>query len=209
MDEGRTNGEINNAAQGPGEPEVRPTGPGVEEGAGPEMVESLRAEVARLTEQADRHWQQFLRAAADLENYRKQAARQREEAVAATRRVMLAVILGVVDTLERALQHTDAVPTGRQAAESAGGSSDNHGGAASAIADGIRLAHRQVLDVLKTMGVRPMESVGRTFDPRVHEAVEAVAAGEGASPGTIVGEVQRGYMIGEEVLRPARVRVAQ
>ena len=54
-----------------------------------------------------------------------------------------------------------------------------------------------------------MESVGQAFDPRVHEAVEAVAASGDVTSGTIVGEVQRGYMIGEEVLRPARVRVAQ
>lgn len=202
MDERRTNGEINKAAQGPGDPEVRPGAPGAGEDAPPETVDSLRAEVVRLTEQADRNWEQFLRAAADLENYRKQAARQREEAVATTRRVMLAVILGVVDTLERALQHAGA-------AEPAGGNSGNSGGAADAIADGIRLAHRQVLDTLKTMGVRPMESVGQAFDPRVHEAVEAVAAGERTSPGTVIGEVQRGYLIGEEVLRPARVRVAQ
>jgi molecular chaperone GrpE len=197
MDERRTNGEINNAnaAQGTGAAEAR-------EDAPPETVDSLRADVARLTEQAARNWQQFLRAAADLENYRKQAARQREEAVATTRRAMLAVILGVVDTLERALQHAGAAgPTG--------GNSGNNGGATGAIADGIRLAHRQVLDTLKTMGVRPMESVGHMFDPRVHEAVDAVAASGDVTSGTIVGEVQRGYMIGEEVLRPARVRVAQ
>jgi molecular chaperone GrpE len=164
--------------------------------APPEVsVETLQAEVARLAEEAgrargeaERNWQQFLRAAADLENYRRQAIRQREDAVAGTRRTLLAIILTVVDTLERALEHTD---------------SD------AAIADGIRLARRQVLDTLKTMGVRPMESLGQPFDPRVHEAVDVMAAPEGAAPGTIVSEIQRGYLIGEEVLRPARVRVAQ
>jgi molecular chaperone GrpE len=54
-----------------------------------------------------------------------------------------------------------------------------------------------------------MESVGQRFDPRVHEAVDAVAPPEGTEPGVIVGEVQRGYLLGDEVLRPARVRVAQ
>jgi molecular chaperone GrpE len=202
MDERRTNGEIEAVAADLGEPETSAGGlgaveetatedHGVDEETAAETVETLRAQVARLTDEADRHWQQFLRAAADLENYRKQAARQREEAVAATRRAMLVVILGVVDTLERALAHAET------------------GGAVAAIAEGIRLAHRQVLDVLKTMDVQPMDSVGQAFDPRLHEAVEAVPAGEGAPPGTIVGEVQRGYLIGEAVLRPARVRVAQ
>jgi molecular chaperone GrpE len=186
MDERMPNGEIQEASPGA-------------------SVESLQAEVARLTEEAERargeaerNWQQFLRAAADLENYRKQAARQRDDAVAGTQRAMLAIILRVVDTLERALVH-------------AGGGAEDaaEGGAVAAIADGIRLARRQILDTLKTMGVRPMDSVGQAFDPRVHEAVEAVPAPEGVTPGVIVGEVERGYLIGEEVLRPARVRVAQ
>jgi len=187
-----TNGEIHEEQTGEGaEPEL------------PEQtVETLRADVARLTEEVERNWQQFLRSAADLENYRKQAARQREEAVAATRRMLLSVILGVSDTLERALAHADGIAAG-----AAG--TDEGASAAAAIANGIRLAHRQVLDVLKTMGVRPMETVGRPFDPRLHEAVEAVPAAAGSAHGTIVGEVQRGYVLGEEVLRPARVRVAQ
>ncbi len=199
MDERTASGEIGGASgSGPETPGADAEAPVVKEGAAPETVETLRGEVARLTHEAERNWQQFLRAAADLENYRKQAGRQREEAVAATRRTMLGVILGVVDTLERALQHAGE-RTGDQ----------GNGGAAAAIADGIRLAQRQVLDVLRTMGVRPMEAVGQPFDPRVHEAVDAVAATGTTEPGTVVGEVQRGYLIGEEVLRPARVRVAQ
>jgi molecular chaperone GrpE len=199
MDERRTNGEIREASDsGPEESSARAEAPGAQERAAPETVESLRAEVARMTQEAERNWQQFLRAAADLENYRKQAIRQREEAVASTRRTMLGVVLGVADTLERALQHA-----GNGAGDQA------NGGAAAAIADGIRLAQRQVLDVLRTMGVRPMETVGQPFDPRVHEAVDAVPATGSTAPGMIVDEVQRGYLIGEEVLRPARVRVAQ
>ncbi|MDR7545517.1 MAG: nucleotide exchange factor GrpE [Armatimonadota bacterium] len=182
----------------------RTAGGEVEEaGGGSTTVESLQAEVARLAgeaesarEAAERNWQQFLRAAADLENYRKQAARQREDAVAATRRAMLGIVLGVADVLERALAHAEG--------PGAGGGSN-----AGAIADGIRMAHRQVLDTLRSMGVRPMEVVGKPFDPRLHEAVEVVATDEGTPSDVIVAEIQRGYLIGEEVLRPARVRVAQ
>lgn len=159
-----------------------------------EQLEALRAEVARLSEEADRNWQQFLRAAADLENYRKHAARQREEAVAVTRRALLRVVLGVVDTLERAMEH----------AGQGGGEAS-----AAAILEGIRLAHRDVLETLRAMDVRPIDAVGRPFDPRVHEAVEAVAPDGQTPAGTVVGEVQRGYLIGDDVLRPARVRVAQ
>jgi molecular chaperone GrpE len=158
----------------------------------PSTVEALQAEAERLAAEAERNFQQFLRTAADLENYRKQAARQREDAVAQARRALIGVILGVVDTLERALDHADA-----------------GAGEAAAILDGIRLAHRQVLDTLRALGVRPMEALGRPFDPRVHEAVEAVPAGDGVEPGVVVAEVQRGYLAGDDVLRPARVRVAQ
>ncbi len=163
----------------------------------PDTVEGLRAEVERLAGEAERNWQQFLRAAADLENYRKQAVRQREEAVLTTRRALLRVILGVVDTLERALAHAGGLGDGKPE------------GNAGAIVEGIRLAHRQVLDVLRTMDVRPIDAVGQPFDPRVHEAVEGVPAGDREAPGTVVGEVQRGYLLGDDVLRPARVRVAQ
>src|SRR3970282_2558885 len=73
-------------------------------GAAPSS-EQLEAEVQRYKGQAEQHWQQFLHAAADLENYKKQAARAREDAVERTRRAMLAVILSVVDNIERALEY--------------------------------------------------------------------------------------------------------
>jgi molecular chaperone GrpE len=161
-------------------------------------LETLQAEVERLGREAERNWQQFLQTAADLENYRKHALRQREEAVALTRRVMLGVILGVLDTLDRAVEH----------ARSRDDASQNSP-APESIAYGIELARRNVLETLANMRVRPMETLGQPFDPRQHEAVEAVPAADGTAPGTIVGEIQRGYLLGEDVLRPARVRVAQ
>src|SRR3989304_4413710 len=152
--------------------------------------EQLEAEVQRYKAQAEQHWQQFLHAAADLENYKKQAARAREDAVERTRRAMLTVILSVVDNIERALEY--------------GGQGD----AAASIIEGIRMTHRQILDLLANMGVRPFDTAGRLFDARYHEAVEVVAPTEHPT-GTVVAEVQRGYLIGDEVLRPARVRVAR
>lgn len=164
------------------------------EGASPEMAESaedLRAEVARYRDLAERNWQQFLHAAADLENYKKQAARARDDAVQRVRTSLLAVVLAVVDNLERALEH--------------GGS-----GEAPAILEGVRMTHRQVMDLLANMGVRPMTSVGEPFDPRFHEAVDVASHVElGVEPDTVVEEIQRGYTLHGEVLRPARVRVAK
>lgn len=151
--------------------------------------EELRAQVERNKEEAERNWQQFLHAAADLENYKKQAARQREEAVQRTRASMLVVILSVMDTLERALEH------GNEGSE--------------AVIEGIRMTHRHVLDLLANMGVRPIEAEGKPFDPRFHEAVDVAPAEHGVDSGTVVEEIQKGYLLNGEVLRPARVRVAK
>lgn len=156
-----------------------------------ESIEQLRAQVERYKEEAERNWQQFLHAAADLENYKKQAARQREDAVQRVRNSLLAVVLAVVDNLERALEHGES-------------------GDGEAIVEGIRMTHRHVLDLLANMGVRPLEAKGKVFDPRFHEAVDVTSSAQhGVEPGTVVEEIQRGYLQNGEVLRPARVRVAK
>lgn len=165
---------------------VPPEAPAHEAG---DSVDALQDLAARYKEEADRNWQQFLHAAADLENYKKQSARQRDEAVQRARASLLAVVLTVVDNLERALAH-------------AGGDPD-------AVVEGIRMTHRQVLDLLAGLGVRPLETEGQAFDPRYHEAVDVAAHTEaGVAPGTVIGELQRGYLLNGELLRPARVRVA-
>lgn len=154
-------------------------------------VEELEAEVRRIKAEAEANWRQFLHAAADLENYKKQAARAREDAVERTRRALFTVILSVVDNIERALDYSTQ-------SEEAG-----------PIVEGIRMTHRQVLDLLANMGVRSFVAAGKPFDARYHEAVEVVAPTGEHPAGQVVAEVQRGYLVGDEVLRPARVRVAR
>ncbi len=193
----RVDGEAE-AAESPEAPEASSEAPPEaesghpsEESAAAPTIEQLEAEVRRYKTEAEQHWQQFLHAAADLENYKKQALRAREEAVERTRRVMLAVILSVVDNIERALEYS--------------GQSDASG----SIVEGIRMTHRQTLDLLANMGVRSFEAAGQPFDARYHEAVEVVAPTAEHPAGTVVAELQRGYLIGKEVLRPARVRVTR
>ncbi len=152
------------------------------------------AEIARLREEAQRAYQDYLRAVADLDTFKRLAARQQQEAVARARREMLGVILSAADVLDRALRAGESATT-------------------DAVLEGIRLAHRQVLDLLAQHGVRPMETVGHAFDPRYHEAVGVGTPPPGAEdafpPGTIVAEHQRGYLHHGEVLRPARVLVVR
>jgi molecular chaperone GrpE len=154
----------------------------------------LKAEVVRYKAEAEQNWQQFLHAAADLENYKKQAQRAREDAVRQTRRAMLTAMLTVVDNLDRALEY------GAQA----GGIPE-----AERILEGLKMTQRRILELLANLGVKPFESVGHRFDPRFHEAVEVVPASPEHPAGVVVAEVQRGYLMGDEVLRPSRVRVAR
>ncbi len=175
-------------------PVDRPLGPTTEQSVDElvETVAQLRAQVERYKGEAERNWQQFLHAAADLENYKKQAVRQREDAVQRARYSLLAVVLAVVDNLERALEH------------------GTNGEGSDAVLEGIRMTHRHVLDLLANMGIRPMEATGKAFDPKFHEAVDVIPSTElGVDPGTVVEETQRGYTLHGDVLRPARVKVAQ
>src|SRR3989442_14768507 len=111
------------------------------------QVAELRKLAASYKEQADRNWQQFLHAAADLENYKKQAARQRDDAVQRTRQSLLAVVLDVVDDLERALEHSPTTDPDQ-------------------IVAGILMSHRKIVDVLASLGVRPMNNKRQIFGPR-------------------------------------------
>jgi molecular chaperone GrpE len=154
-------------------------------------IEELRRKVREAREDAQRNWQHFLHSAADLENYKKQAARDRQEAVDRTRRQMLSLVLSVLDNLERALTF-----------------GDGQNGPSKALVDGLRLTHRQIQSQLETIGVRPIEAVGKTFDPRLHEAVGVVPPQDGGpASGTVAGEILKGYLLNDDVLRPAKVTV--
>jgi molecular chaperone GrpE len=150
----------------------------------------LIAKLQEARQDVQRNWQHFLHSAADLENYKKQAVRERQDVVERTRRQMLTLVLTVVDNLERAM----AAASGPSAAQ--------------AMIEGLRIAHRQILGQLEVFGVRPIEAVGKPFNPRLHEAVGVVPPqGAGPGAGTVVAETLRGYMLNDEVLRPAKVVV--
>jgi molecular chaperone GrpE len=148
--------------------------------AGAAELEPLRRE---LEEARERH----LRLLADFENFRRRVARDEGAAQLAGRRAALLPLLAVVDNLERAL---------------AAGSSDP------AFYEGVMATQRQFLGALAEAGARPLESVGKPFDPALHEIVATVAPGE-FGPGIVASEVRRGWRLGDDLLRPAQVVVAQ
>jgi len=128
----------------------------------------------------------LLRLAADFENYKKRAARERSEYIALANERLIAELLPIVDDLERALsaaeQHEEAQ-----------------------LEEGVRLVHRSLVDALQKEGLAEIETDG-LFDPNVHEALLSQPDDEKES-GAILDVLQKGYRIGDKVLRPARVIV--
>jgi molecular chaperone GrpE len=149
------------------------------------------------TEQVDEQEQQppepappqddrLLRLAADFENYKKRAARERQEYVALANERLIGELLPILDDLERALsaaeQHEEAQ-----------------------LEEGVRLVHRSLASLLERHGVTAIDTDGR-FDPHVHEAL--LSQPSEAEEGSVLDVVQKGYKLGDRVVRPARVVVA-
>ena len=128
----------------------------------------------------------FLRARADLENYRRRAIRERAEVAREAKKQVLLRVLDVLDNLERALGYEQAD--------------------AQTLQMGLRMTVTQFEDVLSGLGVKAVAACGEQFDPRWHEAV-ATVEDPAQAEGTIVEEIQRGYHLDDALLRPARVRV--
>jgi molecular chaperone GrpE len=145
-------------------------------------------EIARLQEQLSNEHEMYLRALADFENYRRRVDGESSRTVRSGKREIILSLLEVLDGFDRAFQHA--------------------GNNQSSLFEGLQAIHRKLLGVLQAQGIAPFDSVGQAFNPELHEAIAAVAA-NGHPSGTVVDDVQRGYRWGDEVLRPARVRVAQ
>ena len=130
----------------------------------------------------------YLRLAADFDNYRKRVAREQVELTRRANERILNELLPVLDDLERALeaasQHEEAK-----------------------LEEGVRLVHRSLLGLVERHGLSEIETEG-AFDPHVHEALLA-QPGEGAEEGSVLQVLQKGYRLGDKVLRPARVIVAE
>jgi len=142
-------------------------------------------EVERLRRALDEAQGRHLRLRADFDNLRRRSAREQEAARQEGRRVALGPLLDVLDALERALK---------------AGSTDRD------FYEGVAATHRLFINALREAGAEPMETVGRPFDPNVHEAVATVPS-DGRAPGTVAREVRRGWRLGDSLLRPAQVVV--
>jgi molecular chaperone GrpE len=173
--------------------------PGVDDGApqsdsGAESQTAAGGDVESLIAEKDKEIAElrdkYLRALADSENARKRIRQQADESVRIQRESILRDLLPIIDNLERALV------AAREGAD------------AKTVLDGVEMTLKALLDFLRAQGVTPVASVGQTFDPTRHEAVDHVASDQ-HRPNTVVDEHHRGYQIGERILRPARVSVSK
>jgi molecular chaperone GrpE len=171
----------------PGETQVEDAEPAAPDET---QVEHDLDELAARAQKADEYLELAQRTRADFENYRKRAAR--ETAAAQERGVVKLVreLLPAVDNLDRAV---DAISANGESADE--------------LVSGIKLVHAEVIAALARAGVERFSPVGEPFDPAHHEAV-AQQPVEGAESGTVAEVYQRGYRLGDSVIRPARVLVA-
>ena len=149
-----------------------------------EQVEQTVEEQQEQVVEDDR----LLRLAADFDNYKKRAARERAEYVALANERLLKELLPILDDLERALN-----------------AAEEHEEAQ--LEEGVRLVHRSLASLLERQGVKEIATDGK-FDPHVHEALLAQPA-EDREQGDVLDVIQKGYTLGDRVVRPARVIVAE
>jgi molecular chaperone GrpE len=184
MEEPRTDAD----PVGPGREAEEPTGSASaaepvsdEEAAVEQDLDSL---VEDLKRERDEYLQLAQRARADFENYRKRAAREGTEALLRGKTEVGKAVLPALDSLERALN------------------ADGDG-----LAEGVALVHRELVSALNGAGIEAIDPAGAQFDPNLHEALSSRPPEDGEEAGVVVETVQRGYRLGETLIRPARVVV--
>ena len=156
----------------------------------PEQLEELKTRAAR----ADEHWDRLLRTAADLENFKKRAARERIEAAQAAAAALIQKILPVLD-------HFEMAQTATQTAEVP------PGGIASLQA-GVAMIQQQLKNTLAESGLEEIDASGKPFDPMWHEAVSQQETAD-VPEGHVVQQLRKGYKLRDRLLRPATVIVAK
>jgi molecular chaperone GrpE len=155
----------------------------------PSYVEELEARLAAKDAELQQLLARYRSAADEFEQARARLRKELSKDVERGRRSLIISFLEVLDNLDRAL---DA------AADRAG----------DPFVQGVAIVRQQFLATLDGLGVTRLSPVGQPFDHERHEAVATVAAGAGTPPGTVVGIVKPGYLIGDEILRPAQVAVS-
>jgi molecular chaperone GrpE len=155
-----------------------------------EGVEELKTACLEKEKEIGELKERLLYQQADFENFKKLKAREKQDVLRFGNETLIKELLPVIDNLERAIEHAGKTEE------------------AKAIAEGIALTLNGFLKVLEKFDVKRVEAVGQPFDPNLHEAVYQEEK-EGAAPGTVTGELQKGYVMDGRLLRPSMVSVAK
>lgn len=151
-------------------------------------IAELEAQLAQARQEANDNWNKFLRERADVDNIRKRQERLTADRVQQQKKALLFKLLDVMDNVERALVYQETMSQ-------------------QDLQQTLRMFQWQMNEVLRNEGLNPVSTVGETFNPYVHEAIEAVEDSD-KPEGTIIEELRKGYTLGNETLRPARVKVS-
>lgn len=160
----------------------------------PEITPEQLAELKMRAAKADEHWDRLLRTAADFENFKKRAARERQEAAQSATAALVNKLLPVLDHFEMA----QAAAQNTSAPQNATG----------ALQDGIAMIQQQLKGILAETGLEEVDASGRPFDPTLHEAVSQLETAD-VPEGQVFQQIRKGYKLRERLLRPATVVVAK
>jgi molecular chaperone GrpE len=153
-------------------------------------LDHLRQELAAKELEAKNNYDRFIRQVAELENFKKRTARERDDAIRFANESLIKDLLPVVDNLERAVAHASG------------------GGNGKPIVEGVEMVLKGLLDTMARHGVTQISAVGQPFDPSKHEAMAQVES-DSHEPNVVIEELHKGYMLRDRLLRPALVSVAK
>lgn len=160
------------------------------EESSPSEIEKLRQDLAAKELEAKKNYDLYLRQVAELENFKKRVAREKEEAIRYGNEALVKDLLPVLDNLERAVEHAEL------------------GGNGKPLLAGIELVLKGFLEVLEKHGVTQISAKGEPFNPQKHEAFAQVESTD-HEPNTVVEELHKGYFMADRLLRPSLVSVAK
>ena len=160
----------------------------------PERTPEQWAALEERAAKADDHWDRLLRTAADFENFKKRASRERSEAAQSAGAALLQKLLPVLDHFEMAQAATQTTETPRGGIES--------------LQAGIAMIQQQLKGILAESGLEEIDASGKSFDPTLHEAVSQLETAA-VPEGQVVQQIRKGYKLRDRLLRPAAVVVAR
>ncbi len=150
-------------------------------------LEDLKARAAK----ADDHWERLLRVTADMENFKKRAARDRDEAIRFANEALIKKLITVLDNFDMALAAAQGQPANAQSLQA-----------------GVAMIYQQLRQVMIDSGVEEVDATGKAFDPNLHEAVSQQESAD-VPEGRVLQQLRKGYKLRDRLIRPATVVVAK